>query len=124
LGPGKYVTDTAAMHVPSPDGIPPSGLRPTDPAGDFTRTGFRVPVIVVSPFSKPHFVSHTPMDYTAVLKFVETRFNLPHLNQRDAAQPDMTEFFDFVNAPNLNPPTPPAQPTNFTCNALFASNPL
>lgn len=124
VGPGMYSTDAMTMHVPNPDGIPPSDLRPTDPAGDFTRTGFRVPVIIVSPFSKPNYVSHTPMDYTAILKFVETRFNLPHLNQRDAAQPDLDEFFDFVNVPNLHPPEPPAQPTSLTCNALFASNPL
>jgi phospholipase C len=124
VAPGKYSTDAATMHVPNPDGILPSDLRPTDPAGDFTRTGFRVPVIIVSPYAKPNYVSHTPMDYTAVLKFVETRFNLPHLNQRDAAQPDLTEFFDFVNVPNLHPPAPPAQPTSLTCNALFASGPL
>ncbi len=35
---------------------------------DFVRTGFRVPLIIVSPFAKPHYVSHTPMDYTAVLE--------------------------------------------------------
>ncbi|HEY6270550.1 MAG TPA: alkaline phosphatase family protein [Terriglobales bacterium] len=124
VGPGKYPTDAVLMHVPNPDGIPPSDLRPTDPAGDFTRTGFRVPVIIVSPFSKPNYVSHTPMDYTAVLKFVETRFNLPHLNQRDSGQPDLDEFFDFVNVPNLHPPMPPTQPTSLTCNALFASGQL
>ena len=35
-----------------------------------------------------------------MLKLIETRFNLPPLTKRDAAQPDMsTEFFDFVNVP-------------------------
>jgi phospholipase C len=124
VGPGKYPTDAAIMHVPNPDGTPLQFLRPGDPVAAFTRTGFRVPVIIVSPFAKPHYVSHTAMDYTAVLKLVETRFNLPNLNQRDAAQPDMFEFFDFVNAPNLNPPAPPAQPTSLACNALFAAEPL
>jgi phospholipase C len=38
----------------------------SDPPDDFVRTGFRVPLIIVSPFAKPHYVSHTPMDYTAV----------------------------------------------------------
>jgi phospholipase C len=118
-----YPTDATAQHVPSPDGIPPVDIRAGDPAGDFTRTGFRVPVIVVSPFAKPHFVSHTPMDFTAVLKFVEKRFNLPSLTKRDAAQPDMSEFFDFVNAPNLNPPAPANQPTGQVCNAGAAAGP-
>ena len=99
VGAGKYPTDATIMHVPSPDGIKPRDLQPNDPPDDFVRTGFRVPLIIVSPFAKPHYVSHTPMDYTAVLKFVEKRFNLPTLTARDAAQADMEEFFDF-SAPN------------------------
>lgn len=120
IGSGKYPTDAAIMHVPSPDGMKPRDLEPKDPADDFIRTGFRVPVIIVSPFAKPHYVSHTPMDYTAVLKFVEKRFNLPNLTARDAAQADMEEFFDF-SSPNLNPPSPASQPTNLPCNADLAS---
>jgi phospholipase C len=103
-------------HVPpmktvNPDGIPPIDLSPGDPSGDFTITGFRVPVLVISPFAIPHFVSHTSMDFTAMLKFIETRFNLPSLNNRDAFQPNMTEFFDFTG-PNMAPGTPPVQPVN------------
>jgi phospholipase C len=124
VGPGMYPTDATTQHVPSPDGIPPQGLRAGDPAGDFMSTGFRVPLIIVSPFARPHFVSHTPMDYTAVLKFVEKRFNLPSLTARDAAQPDMSEFFDFANAPNFSPPAPAPQPTSQSCNASIASAPL
>jgi phospholipase C len=40
---------------------------------------------------------------------IETRFNLPSLTKRDAAQMNMMEFFDFVNVPWAAPPTPPAQ---------------
>ncbi len=111
-------------HVPNlatvnPDGIPPLDLGSDgvqDTPGDFTMTGFRVPLLVVSPFTKPHYISHTPADYTAILKLIETRFNLPSLTLRDAAQPDMTEFFDLVNVPNLVAPTPPTQPTNAPCD--------
>jgi phospholipase C len=120
VGPGKYPTDATIMHVPSPDGIKPRDLQPNDPPDDFVRTGFRVPLIIVSPFAKPHYVSHTPMDYTAVLKFVEKRFNLPSLTARDAAQADMEEFFDFT-APNLNPGTPASQPLSLPCDATLAS---
>jgi phospholipase C len=102
-------------HVPpaqtvNPDGIAPRGLLSTDPKGDFTITGFRVPLMVISPFTKPGFVSHTPADFTALLKFVESRFNLPNLNKRDAFQPDMIEYFDWT-APNLASTSPPAQPS-------------
>src|SRR6266404_3966466 len=104
-------------HVPpasavSPDGIPPQDLRPTDTPGDFNFTGFRVGTIVISPFSRKNYVSHTTMDTTAILKFIETRFGLPSLTKRDAAQPDMLEFFDFDRVPWATPPAPPAQPNN------------
>jgi phospholipase C len=102
-------------HVPPftvvpPDSTPPQ-LGPNDLPGDFTLSGFRVPIVVVSPFVKPHFVSHTNRELTSILKLVETRFNLPPLTARDAAADDMTEFFDFVNPPAfLTPPLLPAQP--------------
>ena len=60
-------------------------------------------------------VSHTVADYTAIDKFIETRFSLPSLTRRDAAQMDMTEFFDFADEPWKVPPTPPAQPTSGPC---------
>jgi phospholipase C len=88
----------------------------TGPACDFVYTGFRLPNIVISPFAKAHYVDHTAIDTTAVLKLIETRFQVNALTARDAAQPDIsTLFFDFVNKPNLNPPTPPSQPTNGPC---------
>jgi phospholipase C len=86
------------------------------PQGDFNRTGFRVPLIVVSPFTKKSYVSHTVADFTAMLKFIETRFSLPSLTARDAAQMDMTEFFNFDAPPWLTPPMPPVQPTNKPCD--------
>jgi len=116
-------------HVPpqstvSPDGIKPVDLFPGDvcsdptkqgPTCDFVFTGFRVPLIVISPFSKKNYVSHTVADHTAILKLIETRFNISSLTARDAAQIDMTEFFDFT-APWMSPPSNiPTQPTNAPC---------
>jgi phospholipase C len=114
-------------HVPpqptlSPDGIKPVDLLPGDvctsttgPTCDFVFTGYRVPLLVISPFSKKNYVSHTVADYTAILKLIETRFDVPNLTARDAAQMDMTEFFDFNNAPWMTPPTPPTQPNSDPC---------
>ncbi len=121
-------------HVPpqpavSPDGIKPADLQPgpppngpdvcaagtTGPTCDFVYTGYRIPLIVISPFAKKNYVSHTVADQTAWLKLVETRFKLPSLTARDAAQMDMTEFFDFQAPPWQTPPTPPAQPTTGPC---------
>jgi phospholipase C len=103
-------------HVPpfsvvAPDATPPN-LQPGDLPGDFTLSGFRVPIIVISPWVKPHFVSHTNRELTSILKLIETRFGLAPLTARDAAADDMTEFFDFVDPPALlTPPPLPAQPT-------------
>jgi len=112
-------------HVPpqaavQPDGIKPLDLIPGDsivnPPADFNQTGFRLPLMVISPFSKKHYVSHTVADNTAILKLIETRFGLPSLTKRDAAQMDMSEFFDFNNSALSNIPVPPAQPVAGLCN--------
>lgn len=106
----------------SPDGIKPVDLQPGDactqvtgPTCDFVYTGYRVPLVVVSPYAKKNYVSHTVADYTAILKFIETRFNLQSLTKRDAAQMDMTEFFDFSSPPWMTPPAVPAQSTSGAC---------
>ncbi len=88
------------------------GSNPNDAAaiqGFAAQLGFRVPNFIVSPFARRHYVSHTPMDHTAIIKFVENRFigSSAHLTARDAAQPNLLEFFDFTNSPWIAPPTPP-----------------
>ena len=67
-------------------------------------------MIVISPWVRPHFVSHVPRDYTAILRLIETRFNLPALTRRDASQDNMVEFFDFRSPAWINPPALPSQP--------------
>ena len=94
---GGFFDHMPPRSVPNPDGIKPVDLTSNDVPGDFTITASRVPNIVISPFAKKNFVSHTPMDYTAYLHFIETRWGLPTLTARDAAMPDMTEFFDFTS---------------------------
>ncbi|PYY18737.1 MAG: hypothetical protein DMG60_07160 [Acidobacteria bacterium] len=118
---GGFYDHVQPMTAAQPDGIAPKDLLPKDPAGDFTRTGFRIPLMVVSPYVKPHFVSHQPSDTTSILKFIEQRFNLPNLTQRDAAQPDL-DFFDFTKAAWATPPTLPNQPADASC-AAYAKNP-
>src|SRR5260370_25588223 len=108
---GASVALVPPWPVPSPDGIKPvlCSAKDVNVGGDFNITGFRVPNFIVSPFAKKNFISSTAMDYTAYLRFIETRWNLPSLTQRDAFMPTMEEFFDFAGAPWATPPTPPAQ---------------
>ncbi|HVH85617.1 MAG TPA: alkaline phosphatase family protein [Terriglobales bacterium] len=120
---GFYDHVQPMINAAQPDGIPPMDLLPKDPAGDFTRTGFRLPLMVVSAYVKPHVVSHAASDGTAILKFIEERFNLPNLTKRDAAQPDFAkEFFDFTKASTPTAPTLPNQPGDANC-AAYAKNP-
>ena len=123
------IPDIASIAV-NPDGytpcLPSSGiatrhcdLRSDSPgahAGDAAavngfgaQIGFRVPNIVISPFTRRHYVSHIPMDHTAIIKFVEDLFigNGKYLTARDAAQPNLLDFFDFRNTPWATPPIPP-----------------
>jgi phospholipase C len=85
-------------------------LDPDDPPGAFDRYGFRVPVVVVSPYARKHFVSHVTHDHTSILRFVETRFDLPALTRRDANADPMLEFFDFGHASFTKPPRLPKAP--------------
>ncbi len=74
--------------------------------GFAAQLGFRLPNMVISPFTRKHYVSHIPMDHTAILKFVEDRF-IPspvYLTARDAAQPNLLDFFDFTAVPWATPP--------------------
>jgi phospholipase C len=119
---GGLYDHVAPQPTISPDGIKPKDFLPGDictqstgPDCDFTYTGYRLPLIVVSPYAKKHYVSHTVMDTTSILKLIETRFGLTALTKRDAAQKPMTEFFNFNVPPWMTPPTPPAQITNGAC---------
>jgi phospholipase C len=109
-------------HVPAvaavePDNIPPTYPTEFNPNAQFNQTGFRVPAIIVSPWIRPHYVSHVVRDYTSILKLIEDRFGLKPLTARDASEDDMLELFDFTSPHLLQPPkTLPTQPDNALCN--------
>jgi phospholipase C len=60
--------------------------------------GFRVPAIVISPYSTG-VVNHTQFDLTSPLKLIEEKFNLPALTERDANANDMLDCFNFSQTP-------------------------
>jgi phospholipase C len=126
-GGGLFDHVKPILVTPPGDYSQPIDLGARDQHGMFNVTGFRVPVIVVSPWVKPHDVSHLPMDYTAILKLIENRFTIPALTQRDANAGNMTDaqngFFDFSSPHLLTVPPLPAQPTNGDCNPHLESHP-
>jgi phospholipase C len=120
--PGGFYDHVPPQPTVNPDGIQPVDLKPGDTCFgattpktvcDFSYTGYRVPLVVVSPYSKKNFVSHQVRDLTAILKLIETRFNVHTLTERDKAQVGMEDttsgFFDFNTAPWRTPPILPPQ---------------
>jgi phospholipase C len=105
--------------------VSPGAVASDAPAvqGFAAQLGFRLPNMVISPFTRKHYVSHVPMDHTAVIKFVESRFIVPsaYLTNRDAAQPDLLDFFDFTGIPWATPPASSSLPVppavGSTCTA-------
>jgi len=121
-GGGLYDHVRPAREV-KPDAIAPK-LRSGDKPGDFNQSGLRVPMVVISPWVRPSFVSHTARDYTSILRLIEDTFKVPSLTLRDANADDMMEFFNFSGAPPLlTPPTLPPQPTNGVCNKSLEKAP-
>jgi len=96
-----------------------------DGCASFDQLGFRVPFLIVSPFAKPHYVSHTIADHTSLLAFIEKRFlnadaalggpDRLHLTLRDQHADTLEDAFDFENAPSLNTPVIEAQPPSTDC---------
>jgi phospholipase C len=78
--------------------------------------GFRVPLVVVSPYAKPAYISHVTHDFSSFLKFIEKNFDLPSLGYGDAVADDLSDCFDF----NQTPIT--FQPINAALGADFFLN--
>jgi len=99
--------------------LPPYGPFPSTCAG-FHQLGIRVPLLAISPFAKPAYVSHVVSDHTSFLALIEKRF-MPgaHLTHRDAAASTLEDLFDFKQAPSAaaNVPASLAEPpaTDHNC---------
>jgi len=63
--------------------------------------GIRVPLIVISPYARPGYISHTQGEFSSFTKFIEENWGLASLGQRDAlAQTsDLMDFFNFSQTP-------------------------
>ena len=105
-------TDTTVKDAA--DLCPQFALDPTGPfpaaCANFDQYGVRVPFVAISPFAKPHYVSHTVGDHTSILALIETVFlaptatgdegddvDRPHLTRRDQHANALTDMFDFTN---------------------------
>jgi phospholipase C len=62
--------------------------------------GFRMPTLIISPYAKPGYIDHTQYQFESMLKFIEWRFNLQPLTERDLHANDLLNAFDFNQKPN------------------------
>ena len=74
------------------DHVPP-------PPSDMYGLGIRVPLIIISPYAKAGYISHTQYEFSSFLKLVEERFNLPFLTARDQNANDTQDSFNFTQQP-------------------------
>jgi len=72
------------------DHVPP-------PQVDDLGYGFRVPMIVVSPYAIRGSVDHQVMDHTSILKFIASNWELPALTLREQQAHDMHSSFNFTS---------------------------
>lgn len=93
------------------DNVPPPQL-------DFRGLGIRVPAIVVSPFARPHYVSHTQYEFGSIVRFVEWVFGMPRLGTpaagyTDARAKNLTDCFDFRQRPRAFIPIATKYPAQY-----------
>jgi phospholipase C len=119
-------------HVPPPRAIKPDSiapmLGPRDVPGAYDRYGFRVPLIVVSPWARKSYVSRVVQDHTSLDAFIEHKWNLPAMTFRDANAASMLDYFDFTKPAFARPPalaaSPSLTPGLARCNAAGLKPPL
>jgi phospholipase C len=98
VGESKYWNSTAIFVTWDDyggwyDHVPPKKL-------DYDGLGFRVPLMVISPYAKKAYVSHVPYEFGSILRFVEDRFDLATLSYSDARATDPAgDCFAFDQPP-------------------------
>lgn len=84
----------------------PDDRRSSDLADDFGMTGFRIPGVGVSPWTRGGRVSHLGVTHESILKLISYRFGLGHLNTRHREAKNIGVTFDFANPRYERPPLP------------------
>jgi phospholipase C len=98
VGASKYWAHTAIFITWDDwggfyDHVPPPTLY------NANELGFRVPLIVVSPYAKTAYVSHVNHEFGSILHFVEETFSLGSLNYSDSRSDDLQDCFDYTQTP-------------------------
>jgi len=114
IGASKYWSNTAIFITWDDWGGWYDHVAP--PIYDQYEYGFRVPLIVVSPYAKPGYVSHVTHDFGSILRFIEDTFGLEPLGYADSRADDLYDCFDFSQAPLVFKAIPASHDANFFLN--------
>ncbi len=94
IGASKYWNDTVVFVLWDDWGGWYDHVSP--PQLDVMGLGFRVPLIVVSPYARRGYVSHVQHEFGSVLRFIESVYGVPQLAASDARADDLSDCFDFA----------------------------
>ena len=84
---------------------------------------FRVPLIVISPYAKNHYISHVQHEFGSILKFTEEVFGLPSLHTTDERADDLFDCFDFSKSPGKFKPIAAPYPPKYFLSQHSTQNP-
>jgi phospholipase C len=89
------------------------------PQVDKMGLGFRVPVLVISPYARHGYISHQTHEASGFLTYIEHNFGLPNLGTRDAIAAGFSDCFDYTQPPQSFF----AVPTHHTAQELIREKP-
>ncbi len=97
IGTSRYWSDTAVIVLWDDwggwyDHVVPQQL-------DVMGLGYRVPMLLISPYAKSGYVSHVQHEFGSVLRFAESAFGAGSLIQADSRADDLSDCFDFSRSP-------------------------
>lgn len=81
-------------HVP-----PPKVINDGTSWGSGYVYGFRVPMIVISPYAKAGYISHATHDFGSILNLIEKTFKVPSMGFADAYADDLSDCFNLNQTP-------------------------
>jgi phospholipase C len=128
IGQSSYWNSTAVIIVWDDwggfyDHEPPPPLDKTAD-GTVYGLGFRVPMIVVSPFVPKGEISHTQYEFGSILKFVEGTFKLGSLGTTDARAVSIGNVFNFKQSPRKFAPIPSERSRRYFLEMRHSSLPV
>jgi phospholipase C len=112
VGRSSYWDSTAVVILWDDWGGFYDHVAPPEPRDWQGGPGFRIPMLIVSPYVKPH-VEHTQYEFGSVLRFIEDNWSLGTLGRNDANSTSIGNAFDFKMKPRAFKVIPSKYPRVF-----------